>query len=205
MCHHYSVEKDSRELAELFEVLRLEGEFPREWKLFPLSLGPVIRLDSQGERELVSLQWGLLPAWWKPSARSKSRQAFQRKCFNARSETVHEKPTFRRAFQQRRCLVPFSQFEENRCWFQSRTGAPLAFAGLWERWSDGVEHIESYCFLTTEPNSLISQAGHHRMPVILATPECQARWLNPDLSERPALEDLLLPDQEHLIRLHAAE
>jgi putative SOS response-associated peptidase YedK len=102
MCHHYRLLTKSSELSDAVSAQISQSQMPLPFgDFYPLSQVPVIRLNSEGHREIVAMQWGLLPFWWKPSRGRKSRKAFQRKCFNARSETVHEKPTFREAFEHR--------------------------------------------------------------------------------------------------------
>jgi len=121
------------------------------------------------------------------------------KLFNARSETVADKPSFRSAFKRRRCLVVADGFYEwtprNRGhrahWLHPRAGALLAFAGLYEQWA--VERgpvIDSCTVLTTEANGDLAGI-HARMPVILAAGSWSA-WLAPE-SEADALKSLLLP------------
>jgi hypothetical protein len=91
------------------------------------------RLEAVEEgRELALLRWGLIPAWAKDPA-------IGNRMINARVETVAEKPSFRRAFKERRCLIPADGFYE---WqktnggkqpyhLKMRDGRPFAFAGLW--------------------------------------------------------------------------
>ena len=98
-----------------------------------------------------------------------------------------EKPSFRQAFLQRRCLIPADGFFEWKLvngrkqpiYFTLRDHQPFAFAGLWEWWvaSDG-HRVESCTILTTEPNDLV-QPVHDRMPVILE-PVGYDTWLAPD-------------------------
>lgn len=201
MCHRYNAHVSPEKLAQIFDVVRILSSTSAEKDLFPLAMGPVIRLEAEGERELTSMQWGFLPAWWKPSARSKSRNAFQRKCFNARSETVHEKPTYRNAFKKRRCLIPAVKFEEKTHWFGMQDSRPFVFAGLWEQWSDGEETVESYTILTTAPSPPVEAVKHHRMPVILPDDDAISRWLSPDIVEPQPLQHLLRPYAEDLIDL----
>src|ERR1700710_207202 len=97
----------------------------------------VTRLEREGRRELVTMRWGLVPFFWKKSLKELPAT------FNARAGTVAEKPMFRSAFKERRCIIPASGFYE---WtgekgakqphlFTAADGAPvLAFAGLWDRW-----------------------------------------------------------------------
>lgn len=172
---------------------------------YPLSLGPVIRLDDSGERELTVMEWGLLPAWWKPSPKMKSRKSFQRKCFNARCETAYEKPTFRAAYRYRHCLVPVSRFDEKEAWFGFRELPLFAFAGLWEHWEREGEVVESYTFLTTEPHPAVKAVGHPRMPVVLTSPEEQQRWLSPDFVDPGDLFLPLRPETAELCRLDESQ
>jgi putative SOS response-associated peptidase YedK len=121
---------------------------------------------------------------------------------NARSETtVAEKPAFREAFKQRRCLIPADGFYEwqrldsgqkQPFFFRMRDEHPFAFAGLWERWQgeDG-QVIESCTILTTTANEVLRPV-HDRMPVILR-PSDHDLWLDEDVRKRTLLKQLLQP------------
>ncbi len=171
-------------------------------------------------RELVALRWGLIPHWAEDPA-------IGARMINARSETVAEKPAFREAFRKRRCLVvadgfyewkrlqaakqPYFIFMEDR--------SPFAFAGVWERWKPGAGQldkitgpgrpevalstdgrVESCAFLTTGPNELM-ESIHDRMPVIVP-PEHWDTWLDPEIDDPAALEELLLPYPAEKMRAH---
>ena len=103
---------------------------------------------------------------------------------NARAETLTEKPSFRKAYQQRRCLIPATGFFE---WQTTETGkqayhihqpdnALFAFAGLWEHWEHQQETVYSCTIITTAANHKIA-AVHDRMPFII-TPDFYNRWLD---------------------------
>jgi len=164
----------------------------------PMSLQPVIRgADKTEHYEMVPMVWSLIPSWWKKPLSEKKFTSFNAKC-----ETLAEKPVFRGAFKYRRCLVPVSGFYEwtgakgsktpfaislrNRRWF--------CLAGLWDRAMIDGSEIESFTVITTTPNDLMAGI-HTRMPVILK-PEDYARWLDPqsgpvqDLFEPFATEDM---------------
>jgi putative SOS response-associated peptidase YedK len=124
------------------------------------------------------------------------------KLINARAETVAEKPAFRSAFRQRRCLVLADGFYEwqqqepkkpkQPFYFRLSNGQPFAFAGLWEHWENGNgEEIESCTLLTTEPNELMKSI-HNRMPVIL-DPKHYDLWLDPEVKKSELLQPLLHP------------
>lgn len=196
MCHTFNASLNTTDLIDWLEIVinRTQGDHHSSY--FPLSFIPAIRLNQSGERELVSLQWGLLPFWWKPNARQKSAKAFQRMTFNARSETIHEKPTYREAFKKRRCVIPASNFYEGGQLFRRTDAEFLCLAGLWEQWKspDGEETIESCTIVTTEANSLVEiYHPKKRMPVILEDQDAITRWLSPDLVERESLESLMQP------------
>jgi putative SOS response-associated peptidase YedK len=142
------------------------------------------------------LHWGLIPSWAK-DAKMGAR------LINARAETVAEKPAFRSAFRQRRCLVladgfyEWQQQEEKKqkqpFYFHLREKQAFAFAGLWEHWQDDAagEEIESCTLLTTEANELMEPI-HNRMPVIL-DPKDYDLWLDPKVKNSELLQPLLRP------------
>ena len=99
-----------------------------------------------------------------------------------------EKPSFRSAYQRRRCIVPASGFyewqevigERKQPWFiRLKAGEPMAMGGLWESWTnpDG-EIVRTFCVITTGPNDVMKPI-HDRMPVILRREDWPA-WLSPD-------------------------
>ena len=189
MCHRFNQRLNQKQLTETFGLTVDSPLFDTD--RFPTKPLAVIRPTDDG-RELMTMEWGLLPRWWKPSAKSKSRHSFQRRTFNAVSEEVHAKPSYRDAFKRRRCLVPVAYFFEKDYCFGLRDDAPFAFAGLWEQWQGDGEQVESCTFLTTRPNALVEQY-HRRMPVMLTSEEEFALWLNADIVERQPLERLFEP------------
>lgn len=175
--------------------------FPPRFNIAPTQHVPVILRESGFAPRMEKLYWGLVPYW----ARDMSIGV---RSINARAETVDEKPTFRNAFKSRRCLVPASGFYE---WQKGadRKGKiphyftvreedePLAFAGLWERWSKTGEEILSFTIVTTEANAFMRPV-HDRMPVILR-PEDWEEWLDPDAADHSRLRGLLRPAPEDLL------
>ncbi len=199
MCHHYIAYKNGNidpSWVDEFSIKTDLKQIPAIAGVYPLNQVPVIRPNMDGDRELVTCEWGLLPRWWKPTAKAPKRQSYQRHCFNARSETVAEKPSFREAFKRRRCLMPASSFFEKGHYFHLADEKPFSFAGLWETWTDGEDVVESCTLITTEPNAEVRSVGHDRMPVMLTNEDEYAHWLNPDVIEFERLEPLLrtLPD-----------
>lgn len=137
-------------------------------------------------------RWGLVPSWAKDAS-------IGNRTFNARAETVAEKPSFRAAFKRRRCLVAADGFYEWRP--KNRDHRPfhftpvrtplLAFAGLYESWTgEGGEVVDSCTVITTEANADL-EGVHHRMPVVL-DPADYAGWIEPAASA-DALRAMLRP------------
>ncbi|MBI4800434.1 MAG: SOS response-associated peptidase [Desulfarculus sp.] len=144
-------------------------------------------------RNLVLMRWGLVPAWAKDPS-------IGHKLINARLESAADKPSFRQAFRQRRCLIPSDGFYEWRqatksrpkvpLLFLRRDHAPFAMAGLWESWhSPAGQEMVTFTILTTEANAVV-QPVHDRMPVILL-PENEAPWLDPAQHDPQALAGLI--------------
>lgn len=191
MCGRYTLYHDEEDLSSLFELDSF-AVAPR-YNVAPTQTVPIVRVGEGGRRERVDARWGLVPGWVKDVG------AFKVLLFNARSETVAEKPSFRDAARRARCAVPASGFYEwtlgddgrKQPWYvHRRDGAPMVFAGLYAERGDGDPHV-STTVLTTVPNATMAPL-HDRMPVVLA-PGAIGRWLDPEQRDPHALEDLLVP------------
>ncbi|MCA9086991.1 MAG: SOS response-associated peptidase, partial [Planctomycetaceae bacterium] len=167
--------------AERFHLPIIPDLTPR-YNVAPSQSVGVIRVTHAGHREFVALRWGLVPAW-----SLEPRTAYS--TFNARAETVADKPTYRHAFRRRRCLIPADGFYEWRTVGKRKQpyciaptdGQPFAFAGLWERWERDGTVVESCTIVVTTANATIAPL-HDRMPVILARAD-EALWLDPALTD----------------------
>ena len=196
MCARYSLITPVVEIVRLFNLpLDTAPRAPR-YNIAPTQQVPVV-VSAPGGRALRDLRWGLIPFWAKDASKP---------MINARSETAAEKPTFRGSMRHRRCLVPADGFYE---WqgpagkkqpflFSPPGGGPLAFAGLWERWtgSDGAP-LDTFAILTTAANAVVAPV-HDRMPVILP-PDAWAAWLDPATTDAAALRPLLVPAPDELL------
>jgi putative SOS response-associated peptidase YedK len=160
----------------------------------------LLRDDSEDVLEMY--RWGLIPSWAKDPV-------IGNRMINARAETVREKPSFRTAFERRRCLVPASGFYEWQKagkgkvphWIHPADGNLLTFAGLWERWSpEDAEPVYTYTILTAAANRFM-QPLHERMPVIVP-PEDREQWLDPE-AKPDDLAPLLRSAPEELLDAHA--
>jgi len=193
MCGRFNVHDLSGSLLWLFDMSEGPSQPPR-YNIAPSQPVAAVRVSPQGGvREALLLRWGLVPFWAKDAA-------IGARMINARAETVAEKPSFRTAFRQRRCLVPAHGYYEWRkeqggkqpYHIHMKGGEPFALAGLWEHWegADG-EVIESCALITTEANAL-TRTIHNRMPVIIDSSGFDA-WLDPAGKGAEAQKALLRP------------
>lgn len=148
--------------------------------------------EHDGERVLTSFRWGLVPFWAKDAK-------IGNKAINARAETAPDRPMFRDAFAQRRCVIPadgFYEWERKKRgklphYIHSSDGTPLALAGLWSSWRDpeSDDRLLTCTILTGTPNELVAPI-HDRMPIILQE-EAWTPWLDPSANDTDELRALL--------------
>lgn len=180
MCGRFAFYSPAEAAAALFGA-DAEREFEPRYNIAPTQAIAAIRRSRQDEPELVALRWGLVPFWAKDPS-------IGNRMINARAETVAEKPAFRNAYRKRRCLVLADGFYE---WHKEgdvkipyfvslAEGGPMAFAGLWEDWTDkeSGESLETATIVTTAAGDFMEKL-HKRMPVVLV-PESASRWLDGD-------------------------
>lgn len=194
MCGRFTLFEPNESLAGIFGVAAADLPGPR-YNIAPSQPVTAVRVQagSGRRRELVMLRWGLVPSWAKDAS-------IGSRMINARAETVAEKPSFRGAWKNRRCLIPANGFYEwqrrngkKQPWYvRMRDGKLFAIAGLWERREEPPGKLLETCTLiTTEPNELLAPI-HGRMPVIL-DPGDFDRWLSSPAEEAPRLRALLRP------------
>jgi putative SOS response-associated peptidase YedK len=191
MCGRFTLTTPAGALAEALDIDE-PLDLPLRYNIAPTQpIAVVRRIPAGAPRTLSLLKWGFVPTWSKePRGRTL--------LFNARAESLMEKPSFRDAFERRRCLIPADGFYEwktseggKEAWlFRRQDGGPFAFAGLWEPPNPREPGSEATCvIITTDPNDLLRPV-HDRMPVILA-PEDYNRWLDPELRRTGSLRPLL--------------
>jgi putative SOS response-associated peptidase YedK len=201
MCGRYVYVSSPTILAERFKVAEVRIKEPEQnFNVTPRTEVPVVA-ESQGERVLDLVRWGLVPSWAK-DLKIGDRQ------INARAEKVATSNAYKRAFAKRRCIIPADGFYEwqvvagkkqKQPWFiRRRDGEPLAFAGLWEVWHDpndpdqeNAPRLRTCVIITTDANDALRPI-HDRMPVVL--PESAwDEWLDRDNQDTDRLQRLLVP------------
>jgi putative SOS response-associated peptidase YedK len=213
MCGRFVSSSPPDEIARYFDVdatAEQALERGQNWNTAPTTDVFVVYEDGS-TRRLDTFRWGLVPSWAKDLS-------VGNRMINARSETVAQKPAFRRALAKRRCILPVDGFYEWRAvpgrkrkqpYFIHRPdGEPYAFAGLWEQWRgsvpgpDGDQEVtvRSTTILTCDANEPMREL-HDRMPVVLA-PDAWATWLSPDEHDVDVLGRLLVPAPPQLVTFH---
>jgi len=175
MCGRFTITSPAHVLADEFGLAAVASSFGPRFNLAPTQSVPVVTNWTQ--RTLELFRWGLIPSWSRDPAVGNM-------LINARCETVADKPSFRDAFERRRCLVLADGFyewkkrgrEKTPMYVRLKSGRPFAFAGLWEGWlSDEGEVIRTCTIVTTDANDALRPI-HDRMPVILDA-AARERWL----------------------------
>lgn len=183
MCGRFSLTLPTESISESLGS-SINVAFAPSYNIAPGQQIIAVRQSDGDQPEATSFHWGLIPSWAKdPSVGYKM--------INARSETVAEKPSFRSAYQSRRCLIPANGFYEwkrqgkqKQAYYFNRTDNQIFFfAGIWERWAETDEGrvVESCTIITTGANDLLAPI-HHRMPVIINR-EQYSEWLSGSLDK----------------------
>lgn len=202
MCGRASLSKQEKELEERFHATFYQEDIARynplpHFNIAPTHWHPVI--TNHDPQHFVWHRWGLVPFWARDDK-------IGSKMINARMETLTEKPAFRKAFEQRRCLVPLDGFYE---WKRGagKSKQPyligindrqlFSIAGLWETWKapDG-QILPTFTLITMPPNPLMAGI-HDRMPAILLR-EHEALWLEHDMPPEDAKQLLIPFPEEHM-------
>jgi len=192
MCGRFVLITDLSVIGRDFIVPNVSVSFAPSRDVRPGDQIPAI--IRRGDHNVLALcQWGLIPAWCRdPSIGAK--------LFNARAETIAEKPSFKDAFIHRRCLIPADGFFEWKkegqkkipYYFFLKSGKPMGFAGLYETWfAPDRRRIDTCTIITTEPNAVVAPI-HDRMPVIVPRDSYEL-WLTPKNKDTAKLLEILKP------------
>jgi len=195
MCGRFALFSSVQAIKKYYNYLNEVQDWKANFNIAPSQKIPVI-INKNGEKNLEFFHWGLIPFWAKD-------KKIGYKMINTRAETISEKPSFKYAFQKRRCLIPANGFYEWRkedkqpFFFQMKDSEIFSFAGIWENWkSQEGNYMQSCSIITTSANDFM-KGIHHRMPAILPK-EQETIWLSNQSQEK--LLSLLQPfDSEKMI------
>lgn len=204
MCGRYVLKASMKDMKTLYGAIP-DGtfDFTPIYNVTPTFNMPVVVQPTGSVRIIYTYRWGLVPSWANEINTKYSM-------INARSETLTNKKTFQRPFQQQRCIVPASGFYEWKkgpdgvkvpYYITLSTGSLMSFAGLYERWrSPEGQTINSFTIITT-PASKTMEPLHYRMPALLVSGEFD-QWMNPNNTDTNLLSDLLRPYPDDGIKFH---
>ena len=189
MCGRFEIHNTLEIIAKVFGIDAITFDYQPSYNIAPSQ--DILLVVNDGKRRLVRSRWGLVPSW------SKELSAGY-KMINARAESVADKPSFRQAFQNQRCLVVADGFYEWKkegtrkrpFYIRLKSGKPIGFAGLYNVWkSPEGEQICTSTIITTDANEIV-QPLHDRMPVI-ASPDSYDLWLDPNIHDKALLQNIL--------------
>ncbi|WP_067901860.1 SOS response-associated peptidase [Actinomadura chibensis] len=222
MCGRYATTRARQELLDEFQVQldAADGDIRPDYNVAPTKQVPVV-LDRRPKdapeeeaavRQLRTVRWGLVPSWAKDLS-------IGSRMINARVETVHEKPSYRRAFARRRCLLPADGYfewyvlegrddapgpadgekkakkrkpQKQPFFIRPKDGAVMAMAGLYELWkSPEDEWVWTCTVITTDAPDDLGRI-HDRMPMVVE-PDRWDAWLDPELTDTETVRGLLVP------------
>jgi putative SOS response-associated peptidase YedK len=199
MCGRFVQTHLMQELVEEFSARGAATAYslPASWNIAPTNPIYIVR-ENAGERELAIVTWGLIGNWHKTLSEARASQSH---AINARSESIHEKPTFRSAFRTTRCLIPVQGYYEwatalgrykpkQAFYISGADKKSLSVAGLWSSWRapDG-QFVESASIITREAVGELATI-HSRMPVMMAK-DRWGDWLDPKQHDVTALQALM--------------
>lgn len=196
MCGRFVQKSERKIIADEFYVGEFFDDAVISYNVAPGQKAGVI-LRSPSTNIYHQFKWGLVPPWAEDPS-------IGNKMINARAETIREKPSFRRAFSKRRCIIPVDGFYEWKkigrykrpFYIFKKDLKPFGLGGLWEQWQAPDESIlKTFTIITVDANSLLKEL-HDRMPLIISK-EHIAVWLSSD--EPDEVYDLLNPAPDELL------
>ena len=210
MCYHTSLARSADYLEK-----RFQAKFEQRNLFEPIyhnsgfsaPLHPVIANESI--QSISLFQWGLVPFWTKDES---AAERIRTQTLNAKSETIHQKPSFRASIMTKRCLVLVDGFYEWReegkrkypYYISLTNNDAFALAGIWDSWLNNRtgEVKETFSIITTRANPLLARIHNTRlrMPVILRQAD-EKRWLEKNL-DKTAIDSLLEPYDASQMKAH---
>jgi putative SOS response-associated peptidase YedK len=193
LCYTIKIDLSREQIEKRFRASLQQPELYSpgyKFSAFSLPLLPVVCNDSPDQIRLYA--WGLIPFWVKDA---ETADALRRRTFNAKSETLAEKASFRNSFKNKRCLVIASGFYEWQTLGKEKIPylmglkdqQAFSLAGLFDSWKDPATDnvLNTFTVITTHANPKMEEIHNlkKRMPVIL-DPDHERKWLAPDLSVR---------------------
>jgi len=193
MCTNFTPTRNDRWSRETLGVDVSELNCPQE--TYPGYAAPIALLDDQARITCHSARFGLIPHWAKDG---QAATQIGRKTYNARTETVAEKPSYRTPWRKRQFAIALLDdfFEPNwetgkavRWRIERSDGQPMGVASIWDRWTDPTsgEIVTSFSMLTVNADGhpvmgRFHRPGDEKRSVVVLPPEQFQAWLNADVN-----------------------
>jgi putative SOS response-associated peptidase YedK len=210
MCFTVNVNLIKEELENRYGATLIDPDKYRpSYYYHAFALPSVPAICSGSPAILRLLKWGLIPSWTR---NIDDANIIRYKTFNARSESIDEKPSFSSSFRSKRCIVPVKGFfewqhvgNEKIPWYIYHSeNEILSIAGIYDKWIENNtgEVYSTFSIITTEANDLMAEIHNSgkRMPVILDKPS-ESAWIDPSASPADTLS-MLKPCSSDILKAH---
>lgn len=199
MCGRMAITLPHDAMVQMFDAAPL-NDLPADtanYNVCPTNTLAVVT-SQDDTRRLRPMRWGFIPHWYKKPNGGPL-------LINARSETIAEKPAFRDACRNRRCLIACDGFYEWKreadqtplpYWVTRTDGEPMVFAGIWQDWGQADDLMSTCAVVTCDANADMAPV-HDRLPVVLE-PENWALWLG---EEGHGAAPLMKPAEQGVLQL----
>jgi len=190
MCYNISISNKKNVIENQLKAKFESGNIFEPQNHISAFSNPLIPVISSEDNSKIQLfHWGLIPEWVQDK---KKANDIRKMTYNAKCETIKEKPSFRDSIKDKKCLVIADGFYEWQltskgkiCYYITYPKNELfTFAGIWSSWLDKStgEFIKSVSIITQTANEMMSRIHNvkKRQPVILHR-ENRDNWINSGL------------------------
>jgi putative SOS response-associated peptidase YedK len=210
MCFTVNVNLIKEELENRYGATLIDPDKYRpSYYYHAFGLPSLPAICSEARSSIRLLKWGLIPSWTKSI---EDANVIRYRTFNARSESIKQKPSFSSSFISKRCIIPVRGFfewqhvgNEKIPWYIYHSeNEILSIAAIYDDWIENNtgEVFHTFSIITTEANDLM--AGIHnsgkRMPVIL-NDSSETGWIDLATSPDDAF-NLLKPCPSETLKAH---
>jgi putative SOS response-associated peptidase YedK len=201
MCFSVNVNLVKEELENRYGATFLDPDrYSPSYYYHAFGLPDIPAICSGKQDKIKLLKWGLIPSWIRSR---EDADEIRFKTFNARAETIENKPSFSASFSSKRCIIPVKGFFEWQHkgikkipWYIFHANDEIiSLAGLWDEWVETTtgEMFSTFTIITTDANELMADIHNSkkRMPVILDK-HAEKQWIDLKTDKKESL-DLLKP------------
>lgn len=207
MCTNFTPTRNEKWVAKHFDMGLPQESCPVE--TYPGYPAPIVTLEGN-EPTVQNARFGLIPHWAKDM---QAATQIGRRTYNARSETVAEKPSYRTPWRKRQFAIALLDdfFEPNwetgkavRWRIKRSDGQPMGVASIWDRWTDPTsgEIVTSFSMLTVNADGhpvmgRFHRPGDEKRSVVVLEPCLFAEWLQADMTQAQSM--MVRPEAKTLV------